>query len=284
MPPRDNPTVRQIRLGAELRKLRETAGRTSREAAGLLSVDQAKISHIEAGRVGVGEERLRRLANFYRCDDTRLVEALCEITRERRGQFWFDEYRGILTPDFLDIAELEWHAKALRSLKSVTMPGLFQTESYARTLFANVWPKLPESEIEARVEYRMKRATVLDGDEPPSFEAIIHEAALRMRFGGRHVVREQLDHLMRLSERSNVTVHVIPFTCEDFVEVTQPVLYVTWAVPQLDTVQADSAFGNRFLMADAELKKYRLLLNSSKHASLNPEESRQLIHHIAREL
>ncbi|MCT9090574.1 helix-turn-helix domain-containing protein [Streptomyces sp. ASQP_92] len=284
MPPRDNPTARQARLGAELRKLRESAGKAARESAGLLSIDQAKISHMEAGRIGVSEERIRRLATFYSCDDTELIEALCAIAREHRGQHWFDEYRGILAPGFLDIAELEHHALALRSMQSVTLPGLFQTENYARALFAGTTPKLPADEVDARVEHRMRRVKIFDRPSPPEFEAIIHEAALRMRFGGRKVAREQLDNLMEVSKLPTVTVRVIPFTSEDFIEVTQPVLYATGVVSQLDTVQIDSAFGGRFLDADADLKKYRTLLDIAEHASLDPEESRQLIHHIAREL
>lgn len=284
MPPRDNPTARQARLGAELRKLRESAGTTARQAAGLLSVDQAKISHIEAGRLGVSEERIRRLATFYSCDDESLIDALCAISREHRGQYWFDEYRGILAPGFLDIAELEHHAIALRCTQSMTLPGLFQTKNYARALFSGVTPKLPADEIEARVEHRMRRVALLDGPTPPPFDAIIHEAALRMRFGGRAVAREQLEHLLAMSTRPAVTIRVIPFTSEDFIEVTQPVLYACGVVPQLDTVQIDSAFGGRFLDADAELRKYRALFEIAEKASLDPEGSRQIIHHIAREL
>ncbi|MFJ2514465.1 helix-turn-helix domain-containing protein [Streptomyces griseoviridis] len=284
MPPRDNPTARQARLGAELRKLRERAGRTAREAAGLLSIDQAKISHIEAGRVGVSEERIRRLATFYSCDDEPLIAALCGIAAEHRGQHWFDEYRGILTPGFLDVAELELHATALRSMQSVTFPGIFQTENYARALFEGVVPKLPPDEVDARVEYRRRRIRVFERDTPPRFEAIIHEAALRMRFGGWKVVREQLEHLVDVSHMPLVTVRVIPFTSEDFIEVTQPVLYAHGIVPQLDTVQIDAAFGGRFLDAEADLQKYRALFDIAERASLDPEESRQLIHHIAREI
>lgn len=284
MPPRDNPTARQARLGAELRKLRERAGKTARESAGLLSTDQAKISHIEAGRIGVSEERIRRLATFYQCDDDALIDALCAIAREQRGKLWFDTYRGILAPGFLDIAELEHHAVALRSMQSVTLPGLFQTENYARALFSGVTPKLPSDEVEARVEHRLKRVTIFDREDPPQFTAIIHEAALRMRFGGRKVAREQLEYLIEVSKLPTVTVRVIPFTSEDFIEVTQPVLYASGPVPQLDTVQIDSAFGGRFLDAEADLKKYRTLLDIAEQASLDPEPSRQIIHHIAREL
>lgn len=284
MPPRDNPTARQARLGIELRKLRERAGKAAREAAGLLSVDQAKISNIEAGRIGVSEERIRRLATFYSCDDTPLINALCAIAREHRGQFWWDEYRGVLVPDFLDVAELEHHSVSLRSLHSVTLPGLFQIESYARALFSGVTPQLPADEVEARVEHRIRRTALFKRENPPQFKAIIHEAALRMRFGGRHVARKQLEYLLEMSKQPTVTVRVIPFSSENFIEVTQPVLYSSGTVPQLDTVRIDSAFGGRFLDAEAELRKYRGLLDIGEQASLGPEESRHLVHHIAREL
>ncbi|MEU3074801.1 helix-turn-helix domain-containing protein [Streptomyces laurentii] len=284
MPPRDNPTARQQRLGAELRKLRDRAGRTAREAAGLLSTDQAKVSHIEAGRIGVSVERIRRLATFYQCDNEPLVEALCAIALEYRGQHWFDDFRGKLDPAWLNIAELEHHAVSMRSMQSITLPGPFQTENYARALFSGVNPKLPEDEIEARVEHRLKRFTIFEREEPPQYIAIVHEAALRMRFGGRKVVREQLEYLIEVSRLPTVHVRVIPFTSEDFIEVTQPVLYASGPVPELDTVQIDSAFGGRFLDAEAELKKYRTLLEIAEHASLDPEGSRGLIHHIAREL
>lgn len=284
MPPRDNPTARQIRLGAELRKLRDASGKTAREAAALLSFDQTRMSHVESGKVGITEERVRRLASFYDCADVPLIDALCEIAGERRGQFWFDEYRGILSPGFLDVAELEWHAHRLRSMQSVTMPGLLQTESYARALFSGVWPRLPADAIEARTEHRMRRAAIMDRTDPPTYLAIIHEAALRMRFGGRKIAGEQLRHLLEASERPCVTIRVVPFTSEDFVEITQTVLYASAKVPNLDTVQIDSVSQSHFSGAEAELRKYRMLLNMAAHTALDPDGSRRIIQHIVREL
>jgi transcriptional regulator with XRE-family HTH domain len=283
MPPRENPTVRQTRLGAELRKLRERAGRTAREAAEMLGTDQGKISHIESGRIGVSEERIRRLAAFYECSDQALLDALCAITRERRGQFWWDEYRGILAPRFLDIAEMEHHAVWLRTVQTVTMPGLLQTADYASALFRSV-AGTTEDEVEARTEHRMRRQDVLDRDEPLILEAVIHEAALRMRFGGRKVARVQLEHLMRMGEQENVTVRVVPFTNEEFYEMTQAVNYAGGVVPQLDTVQIDGPLGGRYIDADVQLAGYRAFLGHTGHVSLDPEESRQLVHHIAREM
>ncbi|WP_310728963.1 helix-turn-helix transcriptional regulator [Streptomyces sp. N2A] len=284
MPPRDNPTARQARLGGELRKLRERAGKTAREAAALVSTDQAKISHIEAGRVGVSEDRIRRLAVFYACDNEALVEALCAMAREHRGQHWWDDYRGILAPGFLDIAELEHHATSLRYLQPVTFPGVLQTEEYAHALFAAAIPQLPENELKARVEHRMKRREVVERDEPPKFEAIVHEAALRMRVGGRKVAREQLEYLLSMSERPSLTLRVIPFTSEDFIDVTQTVMYAHGVVPQLDTVHIDTPVGGRYLDAAADLDRYRTLLDLAEQAALAPEESRSFIHNVAKGL
>ncbi|MEU7254563.1 helix-turn-helix transcriptional regulator [Streptomyces rimosus] len=284
MPPRDNPTARQIRLGVELRKLRERAGRTAREAGGLLSTDAARISNIEAGRLGISEERIRRLTTFYQCDNEPLINALCEIAAERRGTHWFDDYRGILAPGWLDIAELELHATAVRSLQSTTMPGPFQTEAYARTLFEGVTPALPRNEVETRIEHRLKRRAIFVGPTATPYSAILHEAALRMRFGGRKATREQLEYLVEVSHMPTVSVRVIPFTNERFIEVTQPVMYAHGTVEQLDTVQIDAAFGGRFLDSEADLKKYNSLLNIAEHASLNETESRQFVHNIAKEM
>ncbi|MFE2634957.1 helix-turn-helix domain-containing protein [Streptomyces scopuliridis] len=284
MPPRDNPTARQARLGAELKKLRIRAGKTAREAAGLFSTDQARISNIESGRLGISEERIRKLAVFYDCVDTALIEALCTIASEHRGQYWWDEYRGVLPLGFLDIAELEHHAGYLRYLQPVTFPGVLQTEDYARALFSSTLPKLPTNEVQARVEHRMRRKSILDRENPPDLEAIIHEAALRMRVGGRKVAREQLEHLMDVSDRPDIMIRIIPFTNEDFLDLTHTVLYAGGVIPRFDTVHIDNRYGGRFLDAATELENNRTLLDFAEQASLEPAESRSFIHHIAREL
>lgn len=284
MPPRDNPTARQARLGAELRKLRQAAGKTAREAGGLLSVDQAKISNIESGRIGISEERIRRLCTFYQCDRPALIEALCEIAREHRGQFWFDEYRGVLHRGFLDIAEMEYHATELRSVQGLTVPGIAQTESYMRAIYTSLFPPLPPEEIEARIEFRLRRAEVINSERRTPCLMLIHEAALRMRFGGREVTRGQLGHLVEFGRLPNVTLRVLPFTITEFIEATQPTLLAKGPIPELDTVEIDTSFGGTFLNTEIDLKRYRTLIDSAEKLSLHPDESQHLIHHIAREL
>lgn len=284
MPPRDVPTAREARLGAELRKLRERAGKAAHEAAAHIGTDRAKMSNIESGRRGISEERIRRLAEFYECDDEPLVDALCAIAREHRGQHWWERYRGVLAPGSLDVSELEHHALALRTVHMLLVPGLFQTAGYARAIFNSAIPRPSEDEIEIRVEHRIGRARIFERPDPPPCEAIIHEAALRMRYGGRQVARAQLEHLLRVADWPTVTLRVMPFSLEEVPGHAQSMLYAEGPVPQLDTVQIDTPFGGAFLHTEAELQKYWRLFKAASALALDAEDSRQLIRYIAREM
>lgn len=138
MPP-STPTLRQQRLGAELRKLREHAGLTSSAAAGLLGVKQAQISSIESGRYAVSADRVRTFARIYSCADPALVDALAAMTGGRtRG--WWDEYREHLPVGLIDLAELEHYATELRVALVIHIPALLQTTDHARSLFRGVFP------------------------------------------------------------------------------------------------------------------------------------------------
>ncbi|MER6500551.1 Scr1 family TA system antitoxin-like transcriptional regulator [Streptomyces sp. NPDC001455] len=283
MPPRSTPTARQQRLGAELRKLREQSGMSVQQAAALLGVDRTRIPNIESGRFGISAERVRTLAFNYGCPDTSLVDLLAEMARERaRG--WWEEHRGLLLPGLLDIAELEHHAAELITSTTTHIPGLLQTEEHARALFAMADPPLPGPDLDARLALRLRRQDVLNRDRPPSYEAVIHEAALRMQFGGPKVARAQLDHILDQSERDLITVRVIPFTAGGLPGAGQSFTYAGARVPQLDTVQLDSSHGSTLLDSDMQLRRYRGLLERLRALALPVGESRDLIRTIARDL
>ncbi|MFE5855374.1 helix-turn-helix domain-containing protein [Streptomyces sp. NPDC056500] len=276
-------TARQRRLGAELRKMREAAGLNAREAAAILGIDHTKISHMETARFGVSAERLRVLARTYGCADQEYVAAL-EAMATDRSKGWEQDYRETLPSFFLDLVELERRAKSLRTYQIAHLPGLTQTEDYARAIFELVYPPLTREEIEPRIAHRMRRAQVLDGDNAPTFSAVIHEAALRMRFGGAKLARRQLDHLLSVSERPNCILRVLTFEADGFAGSGQAVLLAGGPVPKLDTVHLDSAHGAILLDAETQLNSYRLLLAAMEERSLNQARSRDFIHKIAHAL
>ncbi len=283
MPPRSNPTIRQRRLGAALRQLREQSGMSATDAANLLGVDRTRVSNTEAGRFGISPARVRTFACNYQCADTDLIDALAELAQDH-SKGWWEEYRDTLPLFFLDIAELEWHATRLRNALTSHIPGLLQTEEHARAVFSFAIPQLPTVEIDRRVAHRRQRATVLDCKSPPGYEALIHEAALRMQFGGRATARKQLEHLLATSERDHVTLRVVPFNSGGFPGAGQTVLYAHGSVPALDTVQLDTSYGSVFIDSATRLSNYRHLLHGMEKAALDEAASRDFIQAIAQDL
>jgi len=283
MPTRPTPTERQRRLGAELRKMRLAAGKTTEYAAGLLGLDRTKVSNMESGIRALSPERIRILASNYDCADQGYIDGLVAMA-DSRQRGWWEQYRGNLPQGLLDVAELEWFATRLRTLQTVHVPGLLQLSGYARAVFDAALPPLPGSEVELRVAQRVQRQQVLERDNPVEYVAYVHEWALRMQFGGRRTTREQLLHLCEASERENVDVQVLTVEVGAFPGAGHAVLYANGAVPQLDTVQLDSAHGGEFTHADAQLTKYRDHLDWWHAKSLDSQASRDLIHSIARQL
>ncbi|MCW8376965.1 helix-turn-helix domain-containing protein [Streptomyces justiciae] len=283
MAARSNPTARQIRLGSELRKLREAAGLKSREVAAFLNTAPGQMSQVEAGIAAVSAERIRRLAAHYACTDEAFVDALASMAGDRtRG--WWEEYRGVLPPAFLDTAEAEHHATFLREVVTAYIPGLLQTADYARAVFTYTRPELPENEVALRVDHRMRRRAVIERDTPVPYESITHEFTLRVHVADRQVSRAQLRFILDTIEAGQVTVRVIPVEREGFAGAGASMMYLGGPVPQLDTGQRDAPTGTAFIDAQPQLAQLRKLFHRVQEAALDPTASRDFIHRMAKEL
>ncbi|WP_340376791.1 helix-turn-helix transcriptional regulator [Streptomyces sp. SS7] len=275
---RREPTARQKRLGVELRRLREAAGLSAREAAALLGVNSVQISQIESAIAGVSEERLRRLASHYSCTDGEFVKALVTMANDRtRG--WWEEYRWLLPTSFLDLAELDHHATFRNEVAILHVPGLLQTEGYARAIFSARIPELTTEELELRIRHRMTRQ-----EATFPYQVLIHEAALRIRVSDRATSQAQLARLLELSEADHITLRVTPFDLDGFAIASSTMTYVGGLVPKLDTVVRDAPHGSVFLDSEAQLNVYRTRFRKVEAVSLTPGKSRELIHRLAKEL
>ncbi len=241
------------------------------------------MSQIEAGSSGISEERLRRLAAHCACTDEELIEALVAMATDRtRG--WWEEYRGILPPVNLDLAEAEHHAMFLREVVITYVPGLLQTPDYARAVFGYMRPELPESELTPRVEHRMRRRSVIEDNEPTRYDAIVHEFALRIRVANRQVSRAQLLQILEQTEQQHVTVRVIPTDQDNFGGAGASMMYMGGPVPQLDTGLREGATGTAFIDAEPQLNTLRTLFRKVEKATLDPDASRDFIHRLSKEL
>ncbi|MFJ8003378.1 helix-turn-helix domain-containing protein [Streptomyces fagopyri] len=278
MSTRREPTARQLRLATELRRLRDAAGLTAREAATLLGVSNVQISQIEAGLSGVSEQRLRRLASHYACTDDEFIDALVAMATDRtRG--WWEEYRGLLPTPFLDLAELEQSAAFLRDVAILFVPGRLQTADYARAVFSSRLPGLTDDEIEVRVRHRMQRQ-----ERTVPHEVVIHEAALRIRVSNRATSKAQLARLLEFSEADHIVLRVVPFELDDFAGASSTMTYAGGPLPKLDTVVRDAPHGSVFIDSEAQLNTYRTSFRRVEAASFDADRSREFICKLAQEL
>ena len=283
MPPKRHLTARRVRLGAELRKLREATGMKAREAAELLGADSVQMSQIESAVAGVSAERVRRLAAHYSCMDEAFIDALVAMATDRT-QGWWEDYRGVLPQVNLDVAELEHHAKFIREVVITHVPGLLQTADYARAVFRYMRPELPESEVAPRVEHRMRRRVVIEGDAPTAYETIVHEFALRIRVADRQASLAQLRFILGQIDDGHATVRVVPVDQDGFGGAGASMMYLGGPVPKLDTGLRDSPTGIGFIDAQPQLEHLRTLLRRVEKASLDPVASREFIHRLTKEL
>ncbi len=205
------PTVLRMLLGAQLRRLRESQG-VSRETAGWeIRASESKISRMELGRVGFKERDVADLLTLYGVtgDDERT--ALLSLVGQANTPGWWHRYGDLLPGWFQSYVGLEAAATLIRAYEIQFVPGLLQTEDYARAVIQLGHRNASEEEINRRVSLRIDRQQVLTRPDPPRLWVVIDEAALRRPIGGPEVMRAQIETLIKAAKLSNVTLQVIPF-------------------------------------------------------------------------
>ncbi|MEV6975618.1 helix-turn-helix transcriptional regulator [Kitasatospora sp. NPDC093806] len=284
MPPRRHPSLRQRRLGAELRRIREAATLGGPQLARILDIDVSQISQMESGRIGVSRQRLRAIANACKCLNDPLIDALGNMTQDRT-KGWWEEYRGLLPSPFLESAEHEdFAAGPIKVWTCAFLPGLLQTGDYAKGMFGRTIPPLTVQEVDLRTAFRTQRRNILLRNPQRKLEAYLHESCLVTRFGGTAVLRQQLDCLVDDSLRDNISIRVIPFSVDTHPGPIESIIYSFGEVPELDTVEMESSRGPFFFDAPSELGSYRAIFDRIEKAALTDEESRELIVRTARDL
>ena len=211
--PAGPPTVRLRRLAAELKALRAEATLTREQVQERTGINQGTLWRIEKGHAKPHNGTLEALFDLYGVAELRRTE-LIELTKGAKHPGWLRHYKDVIPQDYAAYISFESEAKVVHNYESLLVPGLLQTEEYARAALIDGLP-MATDKIELNVQTRMERQLVLarkrGGREPLEFWAVVDEAALRRRVGSRAVMREQLGRLLEMSERPNVTLQVIPF-------------------------------------------------------------------------
>jgi transcriptional regulator with XRE-family HTH domain len=281
----EDPPVRRRLLGAALRRFREQSGYTLEDAARILECDRSKISRIETGQRGVRPKELGELLTEYGVDDTR-QEALLTVARQARQPGWWQSYEHVLDDAYQDFIGLEATAAAIWTYEAQLIPGLLQTEDYARAIARESLVNEGQDEHEQFVQVRLTRQQVLTRSSSPlQFWAILSEGSLRQFVGGSPVMQAQLRHLVEVARNQpNVNLQILPFAAGAHAATSGPFVIMKFPEsPDLGVVYLEGQTGGIYLESSAEVARYTLVFEHLRAMALSTAASVRLIEEVAEE-
>jgi transcriptional regulator with XRE-family HTH domain len=279
-----SPTVRRKRLGIELRRLREQANLTCEDVGQRLECSGTRISRMETGRISVRPGDVRELLEVYGVTGAE-ADSLVQLARQARRKGWWHTYGRVLPTWFEAYIGLESEAIRLRDFQPLVMPGLLQTEDYARAVLRAAPHAGSGAEVDRQVALRMERQNILSQPSPPDVCLVLSESVLRVQVGGPAVMRAQLRRLTDAAERPNITLQVLPSTAAVHVQPISPFTMLEFrdaADPAV--VYLEHLTGSLFLENEDEVRRYRVVFDHLRAEALGASQSAGLIGHVAAEL
>jgi transcriptional regulator with XRE-family HTH domain len=272
-----SPTVRRKRLTVELRRLREQAGLTCEDVGRLLECSGTRISRMETGRIGARPGDVRELLELYGVTGAE-ADSLVQLARDARRKGWWHTYGRVLPPWFEAYVGLESDAARLHDFQPSVVPGLLQTEDYARAILRSAPDADGAQEIDLRVALRMRRQAILDRPEPPQVQVVLGESVLLMQVGGPAVMRAQLLRLADLAAWPGLTLQVLPLRTMAHAQPVGPFTMLEFADPADPTmVYLEHLTGSLLLEEEEEVQRYRAMFDHLRAEALGAGPSADLI-------
>jgi transcriptional regulator with XRE-family HTH domain len=288
--PRDDrlaagPTVTRMLLGAQLRRLRETKGVSREQAGSAIRASGSKISRIELGRVGFKERDVVDLLILYGVEDERQRSELLSLSRDANTPGWWHPYSDLLPAWFQSYVGLEAAAALIRTYEVQFVPGLLQTERYARAVIRLGHEDANAEEIDRRVRLRRARQRILTRPHPPQLWAVVDEAALRRPIGGRAVLRHQIDDLIEAAGRPEIRLQVLPFDAGGHAATGGSFTLLRFPDQDLpDVVYLEQLASALYLDKPEEVGPYLAALDRLAGQAGPPERTVEILHRIRRDL
>ena len=282
-PEGSGPTARRIILGAQLRRLRGRAGVARSDAAWSIRGSDSKMSRLEAGKVGFKERDVADLLTMYGITEDAERELLLDMTRRSNEPGWWQPYGDVLPDWFEDYVGLEMSASRIQTYELLFVPGLMQTEDYARAVITSGHPDRATPDEERRLAVRLRRQQMLGRRDSPTLWAIIDESVLHRPIGGHDVLIGQVERLLELSALPNVVVQVLPFGLSGYAaESTFSIL--RFSEPELpDLVYQEHLTHATYLDKRSEVESYSRVMDRAAVDALTPDETRQHLTKLAAE-
>lgn len=279
-----DPSMINTQVGIELRQLREDAGYTSTEAAQAIGCKQPKMSKVENGQQGITPDEIRALGKLFGASADQIAY-LVHLTEQRPKRVRLTSARDAVPDWFRRFLALEWDAAEIRVYEVESISGLLQTEDYARSTIRAWEPEADERLIEYQVAARMNRQRVLKRSGKPSarLEVVLSEAALRRVQGSPKIMRAQIQHLIKMSKRPNITIRVLPFDAPDRIAVMSSFMLFRLSEQKLSVVYLEDVLGATYLKEPDEFTHYGSVFARLRGSALNPDASRDFLDRMAEE-
>lgn len=278
-----SPLLPRRRLRSELRKARQASELTQEQVASEMQWSLSKIIRIEGASTGISANDLKALLNLYKITDPEQVNLLLALAQAARRRSSLSAYRDVAPSSLLQLIEYESIAAVIWQFESVFIPGILQTEDYARSVIRSYYDESPGSD--KLVDLRIQREELFDSADPPSFHFMLDEAVARRLVGGPSVMRHQLWHLLEVAGKPNVTVEIIPFSAGVHPGMKGPFKILEFADPvDTDIVFLESPRGDNISDDPKETRSYRDAFERLEKVSLGRRNSLALIAKIADEI
>src|SRR6516165_10720076 len=271
-----SPLVQRRRLRSELRSAREAKGLTQDQVAHEMDWSLSKIIRIEGASSSISANDLKALLSLYGITESERVDSLLTLAKAGRERSWWSAYRDAAPSLLLQLIEYESVASAIRQFETLFIPGILQTEEYARAVIQNYYDdEGPGSDkLRALVELRVRREGLLNSEHSPSFNFMLDEAAVSRLVGGSSVMRSQLRRLIAVAEKPNVTVEIVPFSAGLHPGMRGPFEIIEF----VDSLDKDIVFvetprGDIISDDPKETKSYRDAFDRLEKTSLGPRDS-----------
>ena len=268
-------TVRSRQVAAELRRLRENAAMSGAEVALRLGMSPSKVSRLETGNSGLQVEDVAALLGLYQVPATRREE-LIDLVRRGEERGWWQRQGAGLPQLWRSLMDFEATATRIQNFEPLVVPGLLQTAEYCRATIRGADATLSEAELDNLVASRMARQALLTRAAAPQFLAVLDEGALHRPVGGPGVLRRQLQHLVSVAERPNVTLRVVPLAAGAHAGLRGPFIILEFD-GEASLVFVENHRTGLFLEDEADLAGYRLALGNILNAALAPPATVDLL-------
>ena len=272
-------TVRQRELGRRLRQLRYQHGLTVEDVAGQLLCSATKVSRLETGMRRPSLRDVRDLCALYDLDDQTSTE-LMNLARGAREQGWWTQYVDVSFEPYIG---LEAEATAITCYSMYYVPGLLQTEEYARALIKAIAPRIEPEVYEQRVEVRLRRQQLLEQEDRPRYRVLLDEAVLHRRVGGTQVMYAQLSKILEAEKKDQAAVQIIPFDVGAHAAQDSNFVLLEFDEPSVSPViYVEGLTGSRYIDREADVDRYREAVERLRDSALDQHESKHRLNQLRR--